>query len=82
MRARQPFGSALLVTSAAHMPRAMAVFLHFGIPVTAATTDIEVVTPGPWTPLRWLPNADALVRTTVAVREWIGFWAYRARGYL
>jgi uncharacterized SAM-binding protein YcdF (DUF218 family) len=82
MRELQPFVSALLVNSATHMPRAMAVFLRAGIPMTAATTDIEVVTPGPWTLLRCLPNADALVMTTTAMREWIGFWVYRARGYL
>jgi uncharacterized SAM-binding protein YcdF (DUF218 family) len=82
MREGQPFNSALLVTSAAHMPRAMAVFQRAGLPVFAATTDVEVVSPGPWTALRWLPDADALAMTTRAVKEWISFWAYRARGYL
>ena len=82
MRERQPFASALLVTSAAHMPRAIATFRKAGIPATAATTDVEVTDAGPWTPLRWLPDAGALDTTTQAIKEWIGFAAYRARGYL
>jgi uncharacterized SAM-binding protein YcdF (DUF218 family) len=79
---KQRFDSALLVTSAAHMPRALAVFQHAGIPVHPATTDIEVVVPGPWTPLRWLPDVSALQMTTAALRERIGMLAYRGRGYL
>jgi uncharacterized SAM-binding protein YcdF (DUF218 family) len=82
MRERAPFGSALLVTSAAHMPRAMAVFAKAGLPVTAATTDVEVVEGAEWTPLRWLPDAAALAATTMAIKEWIGLLAYRARGYV
>lgn len=82
MRAQFPFSSALLVTSASHMPRAMAVFRRAGLPVTAATTDVEVVAGVPWTPLRWLPSADGLVLTTRALKEHIGTLAYRARGYL
>jgi hypothetical protein len=31
--------------------------------------------------LRWLPDAGALAMTTDAVKEWIGLWAYRMRGY-
>lgn len=82
LRETTPFASALLVTSAAHMPRALAVFKRAGLPVAPATTDVEVVEPGPWTPLRWLPDATALSMTSRAVREWIGWWAYRTRGYL
>ncbi|MGK0173127.1 MAG: uncharacterized SAM-binding protein YcdF (DUF218 family) [Gammaproteobacteria bacterium] len=82
MRKNSSFDSALLVTSAAHMPRAMAVFRRAGIPVTASTTDVEVVDGAPFTILRWLPDAGALAMTTAAMKEWIGFWAYRARGYL
>ena len=82
MRERQPFTSALLVTSAAHMPRAMAVFQRADLPVITATIDVEVVSTGLWTTLRWVPDADALAMTTSAVKEWISFWAYRARGYL
>ena len=72
IRARVPFASALLVTSASHMPRALAVFRKAGLPVSPSTTDVEVVDGGAPTILRWLPDAGALDRTTRALREWIG----------
>jgi len=78
----QPFESAFLITSAAHMPRAVAVFQKAGLPVSAATTDVEALEGVPMTPLRWLPDASALAKTTVAVREWLGYWTYRFRGYV
>lgn len=76
------FKSALLVTSAAHMPRSMAVFRQAGLPVIASTADVQVVDVALPSVLRWLPEANALAMTSNAVREWIGFWLYRARGYL
>lgn len=79
---RAPFRSALLVTSAAHMPRAMAVFTKAGLPVIAATADLRVVSVGKGTVMRWLPQVDALSRTTDAIKEWIGYMAYRQLGYL
>ena len=82
LRGERPFDSALLVTSAAHMPRAMAVFEKAGLPVSAATTDIEALKEVPWTPLRWLPDASSLTTTTMAMKEWLGFVAYRLRGYV
>lgn len=77
-----PFDSALLVTSAAHMPRAMAVFQKAGLPVAAATTDIEALKGVPWSPLRWLPDAASLAMTTKALKEWLGYMAYQMRGYI
>jgi uncharacterized SAM-binding protein YcdF (DUF218 family) len=76
------FRSALLVTSATHMPRAMATFRHARVPVMASTTDVSVVDSVHADPLRWLPNAGALAATTTAMREWLGYLAYRVRGYL
>lgn len=76
------FKSALLVTSAAHMPRAMATFRHGGIPAVASPTDALVVDSDRFDPLEWLPSAMALAMTTNAVREWIGYLAYRVQGYL
>jgi uncharacterized SAM-binding protein YcdF (DUF218 family) len=81
MRTRRPFASALLVTSAAHMPRALAVFRRAGLPVVPSTTDVDIVDGGPSTILRWLPDAGALEMSTRAIKEWIGYWVYRARGY-
>lgn len=79
---KKPFESALLITSASHMPRAMAVFQKADLPVAAATTDIEALKGVPPSALRWLPDASSLTMTTNAMKEWIGYWAYRARGYL
>jgi uncharacterized SAM-binding protein YcdF (DUF218 family) len=76
------FTSALLVTSATHMPRAMATFRRAGVPVIASTTDVQAVDGDRADPLRWLPNAGALAATTNAMKEWMGYLVYRARGYL
>lgn len=75
------FKSALLVTSATHMPRAMAVFLRAGVPVIASTTDVLAVD-GDHDLFKWLPDASALSMTTNAAKEWMGFLAYKVRGYL
>jgi uncharacterized SAM-binding protein YcdF (DUF218 family) len=77
MWASGPFRSALLVTSAAHMPRAMAVFRKAGLPVEASSTDLRAVPPNEPTLLDWLPNSGALDQTTQAIKEWIGLFAYR-----
>ena len=73
--------TALLVTSGAHMPRALAAFQHAGIDVTPAATDIRVVYPLYSSALDFLPDASALAQTTDAIKEWIGLVAYRAWGW-
>jgi hypothetical protein len=60
----------------------MATFRRAGVPVVASTTDVRVVDADQADPLRWLLNAGALVMTTTAMREWMGYLAYRVRGYL
>ena len=81
-RARRPFARALLVTSAAHMPRALAIFRKAGIPVTPYVCDVRVTDALTGTALDWLPNARYFAMTSDAAREWIGYWAYRWRGWL
>ena len=56
IRDRTRFNSALLVTSVAHMPRAMGVFRRAGVPVIASTIDVEVVDGSPASVLRWIPD--------------------------
>jgi uncharacterized SAM-binding protein YcdF (DUF218 family) len=73
--------TALLVTSAAHMPRALAAFKRAGIDVTPATTDVQVLYPLYDSAFDFLPDAGALARTTDAIREWIGLIVYRLRGW-
>jgi uncharacterized SAM-binding protein YcdF (DUF218 family) len=67
------------VTSAYHMPRAMAAFRAAGFPVEPYPVDwrtrgpIDVVRP-------FVSLGDGLRRTDTAVHEWIGLLAYRLSG--
>jgi uncharacterized SAM-binding protein YcdF (DUF218 family) len=73
--------SALLVTSAFHMPRAVAAFERAGVGVTPAPTDFHAHYPLADTVLDFLPNADALAETTSATKEWLGLIYYGLRGW-
>ncbi len=69
----------LLVTSAYHMPRAMATFRAAGFPVEAYPVDWR--TRGPIDAVRPFASlADGLRRTDTAVHEWIGLVTYRLTG--
>jgi len=76
----------LLVTSALHMPRALAVFQTVGIDAIPAVTDIMVAKydlPDAHPPvLDWVPNVRSLSLTTLASREHLGTWAYRWLGWI
>jgi uncharacterized SAM-binding protein YcdF (DUF218 family) len=76
------FKPALLVTSAKHMPRAMAVFRRAGLPVIASTTDVLALDGDQADLFKWLPDASALSMTTTAAKEWMGFLIYKVRGFL
>lgn len=80
----------LLVTSAMHMPRSVALFEKQGLEVTPAPTDFGV------TQQRWetfwqgnlgsvifnlLPNASSLNMTTNALKEYIGMAVYSIQGW-
>lgn len=71
----------LLVTSAFHMRRALGVFRQTGLDVVPAPTDYQRVVGQPIVP-RWLPTAEDLGRSTYALREYVGYWVYRYRGWL
>jgi uncharacterized SAM-binding protein YcdF (DUF218 family) len=69
----------LLVTSAFHMPRAMAVFRAAGFPVEAYPVDWR--TRGPVDLLRLSESlTEGLARTDTAAHEWVGLAAYRLTG--
>jgi len=69
----------LLVTSAYHMPRAIAVFRAAGFAVEAYPVDWR--TRGPIDALRPFDSlGDGLRRTDTAVREWVGLLVYRLSG--
>lgn len=71
----------LLVTSAYHMRRALAVFTGTELDVTPAATDYQVVEQYR-SILDWLPQAEALERTTAGIKEYLGWWVYRWRGWI
>jgi len=80
----------LLVTSAMHMPRSLAIFQHQKIDAIAAPTDF-LVTKGEIqelanTPkgaiLNLLPDSKNLDNFTIALKEYIGMVIYRFRGWV
>jgi uncharacterized SAM-binding protein YcdF (DUF218 family) len=71
----------LLVTSAAHMPRAVAAFLAVNVSVVPVATDLRVTNEAGFSTLRFLPDAGALAMTSDAVREWIGRTVYAWQGW-
>ena len=89
LRQRQ-IDTILLVTSAIHMPRSVAIFEKQGFNVIAAPTDywvaqeaLEQMQGMSWgTFLNVLPDSEALHFFTRALKEYIGFGIYRLRGWL
>jgi len=71
----------LLVTSAAHMRRAVAAFSRAGVAVIPAATDYRAPVADDWGQFSWLPQAWALEQSTEAIKEYIGFWYYQMRGW-
>jgi uncharacterized SAM-binding protein YcdF (DUF218 family) len=75
------FKSGLLVTSAFHMPRALAVFRQAGFAVEPAPTNFYGGPSLEEGVLAILPNAGALQASSVALKEWLGLLVYRLRGW-
>ncbi len=75
-------GQVLLVTSASHMRRALATFVHVGIEAVPAATDQQAVPNSMETLLDWMPNAEQLFMSTVALKEHLGWYYYRGKGWL
>jgi uncharacterized SAM-binding protein YcdF (DUF218 family) len=78
----------LLVTSAIHMPRSLMIFRKLGMKPIAAPTDFQVSTqsldlPSPEAKLLALvPDALALKNTTAALKEYVGIFVYRLKGWI
>lgn len=82
----------VLVTSATHMPRSYAIFRQFAeLTVTPAPTDFQV-TDSDWRYytrlnlgvqlMNLLPQADAMLATTMTLKEYMGIVVYGLRGWL
>jgi uncharacterized SAM-binding protein YcdF (DUF218 family) len=81
----------ILVTSAMHMPRSVALFEHQGIEIIPAPTDFRVTQADmdPFASFSWqnvivniLPDVGSLNQTTAVFKEYIGMWTYRLRGWM
>ena len=72
----------LLVTSAIHMPRALATFRSAGIEATPAATDFEAAHGGPPGLADWAADPAALAVTTRVLKEYVGWFVYRNRGWI
>jgi len=71
----------LLVTSAFHMRRAEQLFSLQGLEVIPAPTDYQRLA-GSSVLVPLVPLAGNLARSTYALHEHLGYWAYRYRGWL
>lgn len=79
----------LLVTSATHMPRSLAIFKRQGIDAIATPTDFAYIQSQEQEQKTWqgtllnlLPDAERLGNTTRVLKEYIGIVVYRLRGWL
>lgn len=79
---REGLGRVLLVTSAMHMPRAMATFRSAGVRVFPAPTDFEVVQSPNAGTLTWLPGSEAFWQSGRALHEYVGMAWYRWKGWI
>jgi uncharacterized SAM-binding protein YcdF (DUF218 family) len=73
--------SNLLVTSAWHMPRAVASFRAVGVAVIPVTVDVRFVEGGSDPITKFIPRADALAASSQVILEWMGIWVYRWNGW-
>ncbi|MDQ6699338.1 MAG: YdcF family protein, partial [Acidobacteriota bacterium] len=71
----------LLVTSAFHMPRSLAVFRKAGFNSIPAPTDFRSGWGEPDLLFQLLPDSDNLSLSTTALKEWLGLGLYRLRGW-
>ena len=78
----QKLKSALLVTSALHMPRALASLEKRGIKVTSAGSAPQIVLPVSNAPDIWLPQLRSLDASRTIIKEYLGIFGYWIRGWL
>lgn len=69
----------ILVTSGFHMQRAKALFEQSGFEVFAYPVDVTGQSTEKITAINFLPNADALARASLTVREYLGRFYYHLK---
>lgn len=80
LAARQ-IGPVLLVTSALHMPRAMAAFKRLGVDAIAAPSPPQIVPPQDPEFSIWLPNQRAFYAARSIIKEYAALILYWVRGW-
>ena len=77
-----PGASCLLISSAWHLRRATACFQKAGVSCTPFGTDYYAERNN-GNPFRWLePDWESLMKWNALLKEWVGWWAYRIKGYV
>lgn len=76
------FGKVLLVTSALHMPRAMAAFSKQGVSAIAASTPPQIVLPPDGSVSPWVPHMRTLDASRSIIKEYAGLLVYWLRGWV
>ncbi|HEY9281412.1 MAG TPA: YdcF family protein [Eoetvoesiella sp.] len=72
----------LVVTSALHMPRAIAVFKKLGITPIAAPVPPQIVVPNDPEFSFWLPNMRTFGASRSIIKEYVGLLVYWVRGWV
>lgn len=72
----------LVVTSALHMPRAMAVFNSKGIQAIPAPVAPQIVPPDDYTLYPWLPHTRSLEASRSIIKEYFGLLGYWIRDWI
>ncbi|MFA5663988.1 YdcF family protein [Castellaniella sp.] len=73
--------SFFLVTSALHMPRAIASFRKLGLDPTAAPSPPQITVPGERSFHPWLPDWRSLQASRSIIKEYLGLLVYWLRGW-
>lgn len=75
-------GKVLLVTSALHMPRAMAAFSKQGVEAIAAPNPPQIVEPADGSLPLWLPDQRTFDASRSILKEYTGLFVYWLRGWV
>jgi uncharacterized SAM-binding protein YcdF (DUF218 family) len=73
---------ALLVTSALHMPRALATFIKRGVDTIPAPSAPQITLPDDEPLNPWLPHIRSLDASRTIIKEYLGLFGYWLRGWV
>ena len=82
MMAQQQLASSLLITTAAHLPRALGCFEKIGLAPIPYPVDFRAEPTPSYDVRDLLPSAGALKNTEFALHEYIGILTYKLAGYI